>query len=151
MIISPYMEEELRRRGLACKPGNADTMAVKSLYNCFIPYRSSARLSLTGAHGRHNTTYIRLVGSSHGETQKARSKTGGAQTHRHPQPSPHRCLRQSVPRESVLRLQRPAASALRDAAPSPRGRRFYRRCLFDVLESLARLSIRHKRHSSAVA
>src|SRR5713226_2751256 len=132
MIISPHLEGELRRMGLVCKPSNADVVTVNSLYICFGPCRSSARLSLTGASVRHNITYIQFVGRSHGQTQKARSKTAGAQAHRYPQPSPHRCLRQSVPRESVLRLQRPAASALRDAAPSPRGRRFHRRCLFDV-------------------
>ena len=60
------------------------------------------------------------------QTQKARSKTSRAQKYRYPQPSSCGRLRHLVPRESLLRFQRPAASALRDAATPPGGWGFCR-------------------------
>jgi len=132
MIISPHMERELRRIVLARKPTNADIIAISMLIYCLFQNRSRPRLFSTTMLMRRNTTYIQLDPRAHGQAQKARSKTPGTATHRHPQPSPHRCLRHFVPRESVLRLQGPTASALRDAPAPPRGRRFYRRCLLDI-------------------
>src|SRR5260370_1822470 len=132
MIISPHMEEEIRRMALARKSTNADIIAILLLYYCLFPSRRWSRLSLTCVYMRRNNTYIQFARKMHGQTQKARSKTAGTQTHRHPQPSPRRRFRHFVPGESVLRLQTPASSALRDAPAPPRRRRSCRRGLLAI-------------------
>src|SRR5580704_9651875 len=83
-------------------------------------------------HVRHNNTYTIRTEKSNGQTEEARSEAAGTQTYRHAQPSSRRGLRRPFPRESVLRFQRPAAGALRDAASSLRGRRFCRRRFFGL-------------------
>ena len=133
MINLPHMEEELRRMILDNRKSIRHYISRYCGISCENPARSPrARLSLTRMYMRRNTTYIDGVAGSHGQTQKARSKSARTQTYWHPQPSSRRRLRCFVPRKSVLRLQRPAASALRDAAAPPCGRSFCRRCLLGV-------------------
>jgi len=132
MRISPHMIREIRRIDLPGPRTHSDEMTSIFLFYCLIQSITRSRLSLTNALNRHNNIYIWLARRSYGQTQKSRSKTARTQTHRYPPPSPGRGLRHFVPPESVLRPQRPAASALRDAAAPPCGRRFYRRCLCDV-------------------
>jgi transposase len=87
MIISPHMEGEIRRMALVRKSINADIIAILLLYYCLFPSRCWSRLSLTCVHMRRNNTYIQFARRVHGQTQKARSKTAGTQTHRHPHPA----------------------------------------------------------------
>jgi len=132
MRISPHMIREIRRTDLAGRRTRLDERTSLFLIYAILQSIARALLSLTSAFYRHNNHYIRFAGKSYGQTQKARSKTAGTQTHRYSPPSPRRGLRHFVPPESLLRPQRPAASALRDAAAPPCGRRFYRRCFCDV-------------------
>src|SRR4029434_11006254 len=87
---------------------------------------------LTRIEKGHNNTYICAIERSHAQTQEARSKAARTQTHRHSEPSACGCFRHLVPRESLLRLQRPSAGALRDAAPAPGRWGFRRRGLLAV-------------------
>src|SRR5215469_10126528 len=126
------MTREIRRIDLAGPRTHLDEMTSVFLYYGVVQSITRVRLPLTNAYYRHNNTYLRLAGRSYGPTQKAPSKTAGTQTHRYPPPSPRRGLRHFVPPQSLLRPQRPAASALRDATTPPGGWRFYRRCLCDL-------------------
>jgi len=44
--MSPPLEEELRRSGLACESTNADIIAPQSLFLCFVTCRSSRTIIL---------------------------------------------------------------------------------------------------------
>src|SRR5438128_558995 len=85
-------------------------------------------LQLTPIAYGHNNTYIYLAEEQHDERPQDQSETAGTQTHRHPEPARDYRNRHFVSRESVLRLQRPPASSLRDAAAPPSGRQFHSRC-----------------------
>src|SRR6266849_3061620 len=130
MVYLPHMERELCRRALpSCIDGQWLMIANTSYYYGLLA-NLRLQLSLTSIRYRRNNIYSfnQLVGRAYGQTQEARSETAGTQAHRHPQPVPGCRLRRFVSREPVLRPQRPAASALRDAATPPRRRPFNRRC-----------------------
>src|SRR5213595_714048 len=99
MRISPHMTSEIRRIDLPGRRTHLDEMTSVFQYYGLLQSTARARLSLTTALYRHSNTYIQFAGKSYGQTQKARSKAAGTQTHRYPPPSPRRGLRHFVPPE----------------------------------------------------
>src|SRR6266571_312909 len=81
---------------------------------------------------RHNIIYISDAERSDGQTEKARSENAGVETDWRPQPSPRLCFRHFVPRESILRSERPSPGPLRDAAATQCGESLDRRCGYHV-------------------
>jgi hypothetical protein len=88
-------------------------------------------LDLIG-HMRHNNTYTLCTQLSDGKAEKARPQNTGAQTHRYPELAPGIDFRRLVQREPILRPQGSSPGALRNAAPTRRGRKLDRRCGYQV-------------------
>jgi hypothetical protein len=118
MRISPHMTRGLCRTALTSKAPTSNNICINTGFERVV---KGVVLFLTELGMRHNIIYINNAGRSHGQTQKSRPKASRTQKHWYPQPSPRSRLRHIVPRESLLRFQRPPASALRDAATPPGG------------------------------
>ena len=123
MVIMPHVEKELCRTGQVCWASTGKVFPTKTLYYLLIFNVRFLRYRLTSIRHRRNKTYsCKLLKRAHGQTQEVRTETAGTSAHRHSQPLRRGHLRRLVSRAPVLRPQRPAPSALRDAAtPSRRG------------------------------